>query len=194
MRASDIMTRPVITVGPDDTVRDAAHLLVEHGFAGLPVVDDDERVIGVITEADVLAASSTGSSIDGPVAELMSRPVEVVAPDADGNEVVRRMLDGRLRCMPVVQHGELIGVISRRDLLRPMIRSDDAIAIGFTSALISYAGYRRRWHVSVLAGAVTISGHFRDDAERQVVIAVARTVTGVVDVTLTEEVLDAAAR
>lgn len=187
MRAAEIMTRPVVSVRPETTIREAVHLLIEHGFAGLPVVDDEERVIGVLTEADTLAASLYEDGISGTVADAMKRPVEVVTPETDTREIVRRILDGHLRCMPVVQHGELVGIISRRDLLRPMIRSDDAVTAGVARVLNEYTGHRSNWRVSTLAGAVTVSGRFNDEAERLVVSAIARTVPGVVSVELTDQ-------
>lgn len=187
MRAADVMTRPVVTVRPETPIREAVHLLIEHGFAGLPVVDDDERVVGVVTEADTLAASLYEGGFAGTVASAMQRPVEVVTPEADTRDVIRRMLDGRLRCMPVVQQGELVGVISRRDLLRPMIRTDDVLTASVARLLNDYAGHRNHWRVSTLDGVVTIAGRFNDDAERLIVSAIARTVPGVINVKLTEQ-------
>lgn len=190
MRAAEIMTRPVVTVRPETPIREAVHLLIEHGYAGLPVVDVDDQVVGVVTEADALAASLSDAGIGGTVANAMKRPVEVITPDTDTRDVVRRMLAGHLRCVPVVQRGELVGVISRRDLLRPMVRSDDAIAAGVARLLMDYAGHRNHWRVGSLAGAVTVTGRFNDEAERLVVAAIARTVPGVVSVELIEEARD----
>src|SRR5690606_39587507 len=90
MRAAEIMTRPVITVQPNTPLREAVHELVDNGFAGLPVVDEDDRVIGVITERDALAASERDDGMAGSVADVMKQPVDVVAPDADTHEIDRK--------------------------------------------------------------------------------------------------------
>jgi len=188
MRAAEIMTRPVITVQPNTPLRDAVHELVDNGFAGLPVVDEDDRVIGVITERDALAASERDDGMAGSVADVMKQPVDVVAPDADTHEIVHHMLERHLRCLPVVADGELVGIISRRDLLRPLVRPDDAIRAGVARLLNDYTSLRSPWQVTSLAGVVTVSGRFRDHAERLVVEAIARTVPGVVSVEVSGEV------
>lgn len=188
MRAAEIMTRPVITVQPNTPLREAVHELVDNGFAGLPVVDEDDRVIGVITERDALAASERDDGMAGSVADVMKQPVDVVAPDADTHEVVHHMLERHLRCLPVVADGELVGIISRRDLLRPLVRPDDAIRAGVARLLNDYTSLRSPWQVTSLAGVVTVSGRFRDHAERLVVEAIARTVPGVASVEVSGEV------
>jgi len=81
--------------------------------------------------------------------------------------------------VPVVTGSRLLGIISRRDLLRTLIRGDDTIAAEVHSRLDHYAGHHGRWSVSVNDGVVTIGGRFDDEAERQVVSVLARTVSGV---------------
>lgn len=186
MQASDIMTRPVVTVQPATALREAVHLLIEHGFATLPVVDEDMRLLGVITEADVLGSSLVEGGVDQPVSTAMTAPVEVATPRSTAAEIVRRMLAGRLRSMPIVQDGELVGVVSRRDLLRPLVRRDDATAAGVRALLVEYTGHRNRWQVSSLGGVVTITGNFADEAERGALTALAKSVPGVTSVELQE--------
>jgi CBS domain-containing protein len=188
MRARDIMSRPVLSVGPDTTVRDGILRLTEKGFAALPVVDELGRVIGIFSESDAVRATMT--TVDGsdhrddPVSAVMTAPVEVVAPGADIVTVAERMLAGRLRCLPVVEEGLLIGVVARRDLLRTIVRDDDVIGANVRSLLDDYAGSRRHWDVEVTKGAVVISGEFADEAERAVVGALGRTAAGVTGVEL----------
>lgn len=184
MHASDIMSRPVISVHGDTPVAEAVVLLIQHGFASLPVVDDDDQVVGIISESDALASGSACRGRTATVEALMTTPVEVAAPDTDVAELARRILAGHLRSIPIVQHGVLVGVVSRRDLLRPMVRRDDAIASAVQALLNDYAGHRDRWRVSVRAGVASISGEFVDEAERKVVGALARTVPGVVSADL----------
>lgn len=181
MYAGEIMSRPAVRVGPSTPVREATALLIEHGFAALPVVDADERVVGIFTEADALRSGlgAERPDLDLPVEKMMTSPVEVVSMKTEVARIVRHMLADRFRCVPVVDEGALVGVISRRDLLRPLVRHDDAIAVQLKALLRDYAGQRDRWTVDVIGGVATISGEFADEAERRVVDALARTVPGV---------------
>lgn len=184
MRTRDVMSRPVVSVDPRTTVREATILLTEHGFAAVPVVDDGGRVIGIFSESDALRAEGGPEGRDAPVTTAMATPVEVVGPATDLAVVAERMLARRLRCLPVVEEGLLIGVVARRDLLRTMIRDDDVIKGNVRRLLDDYAGSRRHWTVEVAEGAVSVSGDFADEAERSVVAALARTVSGVTAVEL----------
>ncbi|OXM50400.1 CBS domain-containing protein [Amycolatopsis alba] len=185
MRASEIMTSPAVATTPTTPLREAVAVLTEKGFAGLPVVDDEGRVLGTFTEFDALRGiRASGEGIT--VGELMSVPVEVITPSTEVTEIGRRMLADRLRCLPVVEEGFLVGVVSRRDLLRPLVRPDDAIAAQVHSLMSDYAGHRPKWTVEVDGGCVHVSGEFRDEAERRVLDALARTVPGVVAVVLAD--------
>lgn len=177
MRARDVMSRPVITVGTGAKIREATTLLTEHGFGAVPVVDDIGHVVGIFSESDALRAGARDRDV--PVTSVMATPVEVVAPTTDVGVIAERMLALRLRCVPVVEEGLLIGVVARRDLLRTLVRDDDVIKAKLRRLLDDYAGSRRNWTVEVTDGAAVISGDFADEAERSVVAALARTVTGV---------------
>ncbi|WP_370961619.1 HPP family protein [Amycolatopsis sp. cg9] len=189
MKARDIMTRPVVRVGPATPVREAIVLLTEHCVAALPVVGDDDAVLGVFTEADALRSgvAGNGPDPDALVAATMTAPAETVGLDTDVTEIARRMLGDRLRSIPVVDDGVLVGIVSRRDMLSPLVRQDDSVASHLNALLTDYTGHRGRWAVSVTGGMVTIRGAFTDEAERRVVAALARTVYGVVGVELGEK-------
>ncbi|MEU0535490.1 CBS domain-containing protein [Amycolatopsis tolypomycina] len=188
MKARDIMTRPVVRVGPATPVREAIVLLTEHCVAALPVVGEDDAVLGVFTEADALRSGITGAAPDVLVATMMTTPAETVRLDTDITEIARRMLGDRRRSIPVVDDdGVLVGIVSRRDMLTPLVRQDDSIASHLNALLTDYSGHRDRWAVSVTGGMVTIRGTFTDEAERRVVTALAKTVYGVVGVELWEE-------
>jgi len=187
MRARDVMSRPVVSVDTATTVREAITILTEHGFAAVPVIDDVGHVVGIFSESDALRADTTATGREQPVTAAMVTPVEVVAPTADVATIAERMLIRRLRCVPVVAEGILIGVVSRRDLLRILVRDDDVIKGNLRRLLDDYAGSRRRWAVTVARGVVTVSGDFADPAEKAVVAALARTVGGVSTVELVEE-------
>jgi len=184
MRARDIMSRPVISVGTHSTVRDAVMALTEHGFAAVPVVDDSDRVVGIFSESDGLRG---GHRPKDPVTTVMAAPVEVTAPDTDVATIAERMLTSRLRSLPVVEEGLLVGMVARRDLLRTMVRTDDVIIGNVRALLDQYAGSRRHWRVEVADGHVTVTGDFADTAEKSLVAALVRTVGGVSAVTLVVE-------
>lgn len=177
MRARDVMSRPVVTVGTGARIREATTLLTEHGFGAVPVVDDVGHVVGIFSESDALRAGARDRDL--PVTSVMTTPVEVVAPTTDVGVIAERMLAQRLRCVPVVEEGLLIGVVARRDLLRTLVHDDDVIKAKLRRLLDDYAGSRRNWTLEVTDGATVISGDFADEAERSVVAALARTVTGV---------------
>ncbi len=136
----DIMTRDVITIGPDADLTTVATLLSEHGISGLPVVDGDGRVIGVVSEADALAMAGMqkrhafkdvirrilGEPLPGRgesniVRDAMSSPAITTMPEADIGEAAQLLDEKRIKRLPVVdERGTLIGVISRADIVRAM--------------------------------------------------------------------------
>lgn len=195
MRARDLMSRPVYTVRPDTSIEQAAALLADHGFAAAPVVGEDGRLLGIVAEADLLRDRIPPDPVahlrrDPPttdhrphqVAEVMSPDVVTMVPDADPADLAAVMLDRRFRSIPIVERGEVVGVVSRRDLLRGMVRTDDMVTIHVQRRLDEYAGGRRLWTAVVVDGVVQLSGDFDDDVERRVVTVLTRTVPGVVDV------------
>lgn len=178
MYARELMSSPPVTASPDMPIRQAIALLVGHGFACLPVVDADNKVIGLFTETADLHCVDC-DEIEGTVADAMAQPAEAVSPNTDIADVAAALLDTGARCVPVVDQEVLVGVIARRDLLRPVVRTDDRIASHLRALLDDYAAHRGRWAVSVAAGEVTLTGEFFDAAERSVLEALVRTVPGV---------------
>src|SRR6185312_7080553 len=162
MKARDIMTRPVVRVGPGTPVREAIVLLTEHCVAALPVVGEDDVVLGVFTEADALRSgvAGKGPAPDVLVSSMMTSPAETVGLGTDVAEIARRMLGDRLRSIPVVDDGVLVGIVSRRDMLSPLVCQDDSIASHLNALLSDYAGHRDRWTISVTGAVVTIHGVF----------------------------------
>lgn len=110
--ASDIMSTPVITTHPAEDVAKVTSILSFHGITGLPVVDDAGAVVGVVSEADVI--SRQGQT----VAEIMSTPAYTIAPDMPIAEVAAEMTRRRLKRLPVVRDGRLVGVVSRGDIVQ----------------------------------------------------------------------------
>lgn len=177
MQARDLMTRSVTTVRPEAPVREAVAVLLGKGFAALPVVDDRGRVVGILSESNGLIA---GPSRRGPSVEAaMTSPAQVVSPSTDISTVAAQMIQGRLRSVPVVEAGVLVGIVSRRDLLRALICDDAAVEAKIRSLLDEYAGSRRGWSIAVAEGKVEIGGGFANKEEQRIVGALARTVDGV---------------
>ncbi|MGW4213556.1 CBS domain-containing protein [Lentzea sp. NPDC004789] len=179
MNAADVMTSPAVVVNPATTVRAASALLGDHGFSALPVVDDEGRLVGIVSGADLLLAGMTPETGNGPVARVMRKSVISAPMSATPAELTTTMLSQRLRCLPIVTEGQrLVGVVSRSDLLRILTPEDAVLAARVDAALRSYSG-SPRWTVSVADGEVRVSGPFADMAERRVVEALVRTVPGV---------------
>ncbi|WP_280247914.1 CBS domain-containing protein [Nocardia abscessus] len=177
MYARDVLSRPVVTARPETPLSQATALLTAHGFAALPVVDEQGRVVGMLAESDALAADpGIGTAT---VEQVMSAPVEVVTPGTDTATIASRMLTGQLRSMPVVEAGLLVGIVSRRDLLRALISDDATIDARIRALLDDYAGSRRQWSVEISDGVVTVRGILADPSEQRVIAALARTVDGV---------------
>lgn len=191
MRARDVMTSPVITVTPEVPVKEAAALLAAHGFTALPVVDDDRRLIGIVTEADVVrdrfssdprfasTRHETRATAPNTVGEVMTRQVIGMGAGTDVATLARTMVDSHLRCIPIVDGGVAVGVVTRRDLVRVLARSDAEIARDVRNRLSVYGG-PERWTVRVHAGEVHITDRYDDRTDRHVATVLAESVPGVV--------------
>jgi len=114
VKAEDVMTTKVISVTENQTKKQAALLLAQHRISGLPVVNDDNMVVGVVTEYDVISKEG------GTVGEIMSRDVISIAPDTDLEEVRHILVHERIKRLPVLDQGRLLGIVSRADLVREM--------------------------------------------------------------------------
>ncbi|HEX6343271.1 HPP family protein [Umezawaea sp.] len=199
MEATEVMRRPVVSVSPSTTVRAANALLVDHGFAALPVVDEDGHVVGVVTGSDLLRASVTGASSRTVVAQVVHAPAITADVTATVVELADAVLRHGLHCLPVVDEaGVLVGVVSRTDLLRTLVPDDDVLASRIDRLLRDHSR-AARWRVRVVDGDTTISGPFEDEAERRVVTALAHTVPGITGLVLrdpldTEDPTTSAAR
>lgn len=175
MQVSEVMHRPIRAVRHDDTAREAALILAELGYAALPVLDQNDRPIGVLTSGDLLRAGG----LDDTVSAVMTAPAVSVPGSAALTEVSSRLATHGLRSLPVVDaDGRVVGMFSRGDALRIMLTPDDALAAGAQNRLDQYSG-ARRWRVTVDEGDATISGRFTDESERRIAIALTRTVPGI---------------
>jgi len=149
LKASDVMTRNVLTVGPESSVAQAIRLMLNNNISGLPVLAADRKVVGILTEGDLLRRGETGTErhrprwleiLMGPgraageyvrthgrkVADIMSTDVVSVAGDTPLDEVVGLMERRRIKRVPVVEGEALVGIVSRADLLRSLLGVLDA--------------------------------------------------------------------
>jgi CBS domain-containing protein len=192
MRVGDVMTRSVLTTTPQTLVKDAAIVLVGHGVTLLPVVDDDDRLVGVFTEADVVRGrippdprrgawhgSQAGAPPPATVGEVMSCPPLTTDPYTDVAELAAMMIDRGLRSVPVVDEGQLVGIITRRDLVRTLTRADALIEADVRKRLKAYST-PDRWTVHADHGSVTITDQSADPADHHVALVLAQAVPGVV--------------
>ncbi len=114
----EVMTRQVVSVAPDATVDQVIELLLRHAVSGLPVIDDDQRLLGVVTEYDLLEALYDHEIGNQPVRDHMTRDPLCIADDTPLVAVADLMLTSRMRRLPVVRDGRLVGLVSRHDLIR----------------------------------------------------------------------------
>ncbi|HEY5879781.1 MAG TPA: CBS domain-containing protein [Nakamurella sp.] len=193
MRARDIMTKSVLSVLPSVPVGKAAAMLAKRGFTALPVVDESGELIGIVTEADLIgnrfpvteqAAEDVAAA--GPAAtvgEVMSSPVVGVGHDTDVSVVAREMLTGKRRSLPIVDGTVLVGVITRRDIVRALARTDEEIAADVRGKLAVIGGLSR-WSAQVGNGEVVLTDRYREASDRAVAQALVESVPGVVSVTI----------
>jgi CBS-domain-containing membrane protein len=112
MKVKDVMTREVITIREDQTKQQAARLLSEYRISGLPVINEERMVVGVVTEYDVIARKGQR------VRDIMTRGVISVTEDTDLEEVSRILVHERIKRLLVLDQGKLIGIVSRADLVK----------------------------------------------------------------------------
>lgn len=163
MNAEQLMTRPVITIGHKDTLGEAIRLMLQKGISGLPVVDDTGKPVGMLTEADLLRRAETHTErkysrwiqfLLGPsrlaeeyvhthsrrVKEVMTKTLLEVAPDTPIEKVVALMEQHRIKRVPVLDNGRLVGIISRANLMRALL----AVAPEIAAPTASDEGIRAR--------------------------------------------------
>lgn len=197
MLVSDLMTTPVVTVTAPTGIKEAARLLRDRDVAAVPVVDDAGALVGIVSEIDLLRGSVLPDPVahlvpvDGPtgrppttVADVMTVEVEVLDPHTDLYDAARRMRSSGLRSLPVVDDGQVVGVLSRADLLRVLARDDDEIAADVRRRLAEEFG-RVPAEVRVERGVVSLSG-LTAEAVREGMVLVSSRVPGVVRVQVAE--------
>ena len=114
MIASDIMTRKVATIHPQASAQEAAQLLDEKRISGAPVVDVDGKIIGIITEADIISKVDRDGLC---VADIMSQNVIAIDEETPVSEIAALLTERKIKRVPVVCDGKLVGIVSRADIV-----------------------------------------------------------------------------
>jgi CBS domain-containing protein len=115
------MSRPAVTIRQDADFQKALALMQEKKLRRLPVVDDDGQLVGIVVERDLLVAAMRYLQSRVEVGEVMTRNVVTVGPDTDLNEVARTMLERKIGGLPVVEHGQLLGIITESDIFKRFV-------------------------------------------------------------------------
>ncbi|MET9675588.1 CBS domain-containing protein [Streptomyces sp. NPDC006482] len=181
---ADLMTPNAVAVQPGTSFKEIARLLDEYGITAVPVVDHENRPVGVVSEADLLRRHTAK---DGPsTAEaMMSSPVVTARPSWTAVEAARLMERHRVKRLPVVDAGgRLIGVLSRSDLLQLFLRRDRLIQEEIREDVVvrilrlSPAAV----HIDVDEGLVTLSGTLESPELAPILVQLCESVDGVVEV------------
>lgn len=218
MKAMDVMVRDVVTVKPDDDVALAVRLLAEHDVSALPVVDDDDNVIGVISEADLLHREEIGTEKRRPwwleavtpastlagefakshgrrVEEIMSSNIVSASEDTPLGEIATLLERHRIKRLPILRAGKLVGIVSRANLIQALASSQAHTGAG--SGAVSDRKIRlelldrlddQSWtdfgerNVIVRGGIVHLWGLVGSAEEHKALLALAEEVPGVVGV------------
>ena len=207
MKISEIMTTEIVLARPETPFKDLIDRLVRSEVSSLPVVDARGKLVGLVTEADVISKEAYGTrrhralallsdvlsgrdhrwvtKAGGLVAaDVMTRNVVVCSPADDVRSVARRMLKHGVKRMPVVEDGSLAGIVSRHDILAMFDRPDDVIMSDVERALASDRNMPDDHHVRCCVddGVVTLTGDVRFDWDEAIVVSIVRDVPGVIDV------------
>ncbi|MGW3399740.1 CBS domain-containing protein [Streptomyces hydrogenans] len=199
---ADVMTKKVVAVRPDASFKEIVTAMERWKVTALPVLEGEGRVVGVVSEADLLLKEefhdhrlgmveqlrrrdATAKAGSDRAAELMTTPAVTIRPEASLPRAARLMATRRVKRLPVVDaDGMIQGVVSRSDLLKVFLRSDGELADEVHRDVVArlFPLSRDRIEVRVDAGVVTLTGDVRDSTLIPLAERLARAVEGVVDV------------
>jgi CBS domain-containing protein len=205
MKIKEIMSRDVVTVTTDTSLKQVAEILADRGVSGLPVVDNDGFVVGVVSEADILFKERGPSTRRGVFAclldrhgvegqlkleartagEAMTSPAIVIAPQQSVAEAAHIMLDLRVKRLPVLDDGRLVGIVARSDLVSAFARPDEDIEREIREDVLEHTLWLRdpdAITVAVKDGTVKLQGTVDTPTDAELVEVFAAKVPGVVEV------------
>jgi CBS domain-containing protein len=180
----DLMTPAAVSVRPGTTFKEIARILDEYDITAVPVVDDWERPVGVVSEADLLRKQTSGRR-GNSARDLMTSPAVVAEPGWHAERAARTMERHKVKRLPVVDgHGRLTGVISRSDLVRLFLRRDRAIQEEILEDIIvrTLGLAPSALTVEVDEGQVTLSGSVECKGLIPRTVRLCESVDGVVEV------------
>lgn len=151
LKARDIMTRKVISVSPETEVTKAAKILLDNSVNGMPVVDSEGRLVGIICQSDLIAQQkqlplpSVFTILDGVIPLFSQKNLEseaqkimattvfkamtpdpvTISPESSLEEIAKLMVDKKLHTLPVIKQGKLIGIVGKEDVLRTIFSGED---------------------------------------------------------------------
>jgi CBS domain-containing protein len=128
LKARDVMTRDVVIIGPDAMLEDAIRILVEHKISGMPVCDTTGKVIGMISEKDILNFIFSGNVRNTRVKEAMTRTVISFSSDTSLDKICLVMGEKQIRRVPIIDHDKLIGIVSRRSIIRIVLSAPPSVS------------------------------------------------------------------
>ncbi|MFR9798177.1 CBS domain-containing protein [Streptomyces sp. MS06] len=208
-KVGSVMTTDVVRAGDGTPFKEVARLLAEHRISGLPVVDEDERVIGVLSESDLLsrqaqapdpyrrrhrlpavtltksARRDAAKARARTAGQLMTEPPVTVHADDTVAEAARTMAEHGVERLPVVdEHDRLAGIVTRRDLLRVFLRPDSEIRDEVCREVLERTLWLtpRSVDVSVTEGVVTLTGRLERKSDTEVAVSRTGRIDGVVAV------------
>ncbi len=210
MKASDVMTSSVLCVSLNATVGEVARTMIRERISGLPVVNDDNILVGIVTEGDLLRRVEAGTERARPhwlefilggaklateyvashsqkVADVMTRNVTAVTEDTALADIVSLMERNKIKRVPVVYEGRVVGIVSRANLLKALAdasapetaKDDDAIRKALETELGKRPWYARQGHAVVHDGVVDLWGVVLHDSERTAIRVAAENIPGV---------------
>ncbi|MEO3859911.1 CBS domain-containing protein [Acrocarpospora sp. B8E8] len=191
MLVREVMSSPVITLRSGEAVREAIRVLYANNITAAPVLGDHGELVGIASEMDLLCGAflpdpraSARPLVDSEepaprhVADVMSREVVTVSETTDIALLIDLLVAKRIKSVPVLRDGELVGMVSRRDLIGMLARSDTALRAAVMSALREQYPSGPSWGVTVHEGEVVLHGHAGERIDR-IADLLTRTVPGV---------------
>lgn len=118
LKANEIMTKSVSTIQSDKTLLDATNILIAEGISGIPVVDEKEILVGIITEKDILNFVFSDNLKEIKIEDVMTKGVISFSPDDHVDSIAIIIGQSRFRRVPIIVDGKVIGIISRRDIIK----------------------------------------------------------------------------
>ena len=212
MKAHDVMVSPVITVKPSSSVKEAAKIFLERRISAAPVVDDQGKLVGIISEGDLMHRAEAGTERHRSwwlrlltaeetlaaeyvkaharkVADVMTRDVITAGPETPLHEIAVLLEKNSIKRVPIVKNGQLIGIVSRANLIQavasarkgPEIPLSDAAIRDRLLAHLKAQGWLDTFllDVTVNGGVVDLWGITRSDAERKAIRVAAESTPGV---------------